>query len=311
MSEPRGSGDDRFTEQLAAYAVGALDPDELAALEAHLADCAHCRAELDRLLVAASALALSAGDAAEPPGHFARFAARLDALPPEPAPAVEPPGHQARFLQKLEAESDAAPAARPAPAAPPPARSPLTAAPPARPWWARLGPRTGWALAGTLAVLVVLAGVWGLAAQQRAADAEQRAAAAAAQLATVTVQRDALAAALADPATRSIALTGSGGLQAAQVQLLADPQTGRAVLAANALPPPPAGKVYELWLIKGQTPVAVDVFTPDAQGRGLLVFAVPGNLGNYDVAAITVEARQSGPADQPAGPGGAVLRRRG
>src|SRR5512133_2461538 len=35
-----------FQEALAAYALGALDPEETAALEAHLRTCETCRAEL-------------------------------------------------------------------------------------------------------------------------------------------------------------------------------------------------------------------------------------------------------------------------
>src|SRR5512140_2216451 len=36
-----------FQDNLAAYALGALDPEETAALEAHLQTCESCRAELE------------------------------------------------------------------------------------------------------------------------------------------------------------------------------------------------------------------------------------------------------------------------
>ena len=51
--------------------------------------------------------------------------------------------------------------------------------------------------------------------------------------------------------------------------------------------PSQAGK--KLYLIKGQTPVAINLVARDAQGLGLLVFQVPGALSDYDVAAVTVE----------------------
>jgi len=53
-------------EQVAAYALDALDEDERRAYEAHLAGCEQCRAELAGLAETAGALGLAAG-ATEPP----------------------------------------------------------------------------------------------------------------------------------------------------------------------------------------------------------------------------------------------------
>jgi anti-sigma-K factor RskA len=53
-------------EQVAAYALDALDEDERRAYEAHLSGCARCRADLAGLTETAGALGLAAG-AAEPP----------------------------------------------------------------------------------------------------------------------------------------------------------------------------------------------------------------------------------------------------
>jgi anti-sigma-K factor RskA len=63
MSRP---GQDHFTESLAAYALGALGPDEAVALERHLEGCKRCRAELARLAPALQALP-EAVEPLEPP----------------------------------------------------------------------------------------------------------------------------------------------------------------------------------------------------------------------------------------------------
>jgi hypothetical protein len=85
---PRESDHEKLRTDLGAYVLGALPPDEVAAVEAHLATCAGCRAERDDLLPAAGAL----GD--------------LRALAPgRPAAAPAPDGLDARVLAGIDAEA--------------------------------------------------------------------------------------------------------------------------------------------------------------------------------------------------------------
>ncbi|HMA34827.1 MAG TPA: zf-HC2 domain-containing protein, partial [Chloroflexia bacterium] len=145
---------DLYHEQLSAYALDALDPDEVAALETHLATCAACQSELAGLRALTTLLALDAGAGEEPAGHRDRFQRKLESVDQLAAPN----GHRERFRQKLESEGPT-----PAPAA---MRRP--AAPPARPpWWQVFTPRAGWGLAGACALGLLLALLWGLDAQQR------------------------------------------------------------------------------------------------------------------------------------------------
>ncbi|HEY8547109.1 MAG TPA: zf-HC2 domain-containing protein, partial [Acidimicrobiales bacterium] len=77
-------------DDLAAYAVDALDPVERAAVESHLAECAGCRHELDRHRSTLSAPAV----AEEPPaGVWEGIATRLhdDAATVPPGPVTPPP----------------------------------------------------------------------------------------------------------------------------------------------------------------------------------------------------------------------------
>lgn len=88
-------------DELAAYALDALEPAERAVLETHLAQCAVCRAEVDRHLATLAQLTPSA----PPPPHevWERLAAHLPS-PEEssfpasaqvPAPERRPPRHLA------------------------------------------------------------------------------------------------------------------------------------------------------------------------------------------------------------------------
>jgi anti-sigma-K factor RskA len=262
MNPSMNGGEDLFREQLAAYALGALDRDEAAALEAHLPTCAACRAELAEFEAVVPALAFS-----------------LDV-------PLEPAGHRERFLSLLNEANEPAPQPA-APVAPEPRPAPR------RPWWQAFNPFAGWAAAGLMAVLLIAALLWGAGAQQRATDAERT-------LAAQQARSQALAAILANPNARRVTLAGQGAFQDAGVQLWVDPASGRAVLVSGNLAAAPAGKLYELWLIKDQTPVAIDVFQPTAGPGGVLFFNMPGALSDYAAAAITIEpSKQPQPTSTP------------
>jgi anti-sigma-K factor RskA len=68
----------------------------------------------------------------------------------------------------------------------------------------------------------------------------------------------------------------------------------RAVFYAFHLPPLPAGRTYQLWLIRGQSPAIVSggVFQPDSNGNAIVQFAN---------AAMLKDVRQFAVTDEPAG----------
>ncbi|HEY7947368.1 MAG TPA: anti-sigma factor [Acidimicrobiales bacterium] len=76
---------DEIAELLGAYALDAVDADEAAAVEAHLADCPRCVAELTQHREVAALLANAGSDASAE--LWDRIAARLDP-PGEPPPAA-------------------------------------------------------------------------------------------------------------------------------------------------------------------------------------------------------------------------------
>src|SRR4051794_36467036 len=65
---------------LGAYAIDAVDADEVVAVEAHLEECSRCHAELAEMREVAAFLAHSGGDA--PAGLWDRIATSLGENPP-------------------------------------------------------------------------------------------------------------------------------------------------------------------------------------------------------------------------------------
>ncbi len=285
--------EDAYHDDLAAYALGALDLDETAAMDAHRATCPQCRAELRSFRAVTVALAADLDSVALPEGHQRRFAQKLRAN----VPVIEPVGHRERFAQKLQAQAvESETSARP------PAPAP-------RRWWEALNPFAGWGTAGALAFALLLALWWGAAgtsdlnrqltsAQATAQVAQQQAATIAATSTAVVAADTQVLAILGNPATRSAQLAGNLG---AQVRVWVDPTSGQTVLRATNLPTAPAGRQYELWLLRGTTTVAVNLFQPSPDGLSNVVFSLPaGAAADYTAAALTVEQRlETAPTSAP------------
>lgn len=108
----------------------------------------------------------------------------------------------------------------------------------------------------------------------------------------------------ATPAPSQVArftLTGHAVLAGATATVIDLKTDGVTLVDFNGLPPPPAGKVYELWLITSNSradPAAV--FVPDSNGGKVVV--VNRSLAGYAVMAVTIEQGPDGsklPSQQP------------
>lgn len=75
-----GQTHDDMSELLGAYALHAVDPDEVVLVEAHLEECPKCRAEVADHIQVATVLGNSGGDA--PDGLWDRIVSTLEESPP-------------------------------------------------------------------------------------------------------------------------------------------------------------------------------------------------------------------------------------
>lgn len=246
-------------ELLGAYAINALDDDERALVESHLAESATLREELVPYLDAAAAL----GSTVEQTPSAATWDRILTQVRADgPRVAGDP-----RFTASLapKATATAAPDrnvadhhAVPLDVAPVIA---LDAARETRRFRRRTIGRTiaAGAIAAAVAVPVTLSFAGGsspsIAALGRRASKE--------------------------PGARSVPLRNAAGLQVARAVLTS---TGRGYLLADSLPALPAGSTYQLWAITGAKPVSAGVlgrdpgdvaFTVDAPASALAVSVEP------------------------------------
>jgi anti-sigma-K factor RskA len=256
--------------------LGGLSPEDERRIEEHLrAGCAECEAKLREGAEVADALA-------------------------EGVPRVEPsPELRGRILAQVAREPQAeAPVHR------------RTAPPPAR----RRGAFVRRAIvAAALAASVVAAVGLGLEARDlrgALASATARVGELEEQLADVAAERTAIARDLAAaermvdeltaPATRTVALAGTPELPQASARAFLDPKARRLVLVVYDLPPPPAGRDYQLWVIAGGVPVSAGIVdTAHGAGSRHEATALPAIDGPVTVA-ITIEP--TGGLPQPSGP---------
>jgi anti-sigma-K factor RskA len=253
----------RLEELLPAYALDALDGDELRELEAHLAGgCEDCGRQL----------ALWQGDLEE-------LAASV--TPVEPSEMT-----RARILRLAGSA-----------ATPPPARAMAGA-----PWWLTLAALVLLALAvwGFAGQARLRGEVQRLAAardgQAREVDRlSQEVTAARAQTARAEQALQVLAA----PGVQSVALAGLGPSPGARGRAYVNPASRDALFYAFDLPALPRDKTYELWFITAGKPVAAGTFAVDPRGAASLRVDRVADAGQIQAWAVTVEP--SGGVPQPTG----------
>jgi anti-sigma-K factor RskA len=264
----------RHDELLPAYALGALEGDELRELERHLAaGCPDCEREL----------ALWQGD--------------LEALAESVEP-VQPSETTRRRILRLTGGTAGREAADPGPSARSdrPARSER--------------PFTRWL--GLAAAALLLFSVWSgvraarlsgeierLGAERDRLTREQATLGEQLSLARDQARRTSESLTLVtDPKVRTIQLAGLGPAPGASGRTFVDPRRGRADFYASALPALTPDKTYELWWFQGGKPVAAGTFEVGPDGRGSL--RVENAPADTEAWAVTVEPH--GGVPQPTGP---------
>ena len=100
---------------------------------------------------------------------------------------------------------------------------------------------------------------------------------------------------LAAPDLARIDLKGEGAARGASARALWSRQRGMVFTASN-LPPLPAGRVYQVWVVTARAPVGVGLLQPDASGQGTRVFKTPADIAAPVAVAVTLEPEGGVPA---------------
>ncbi|MFS0854683.1 anti-sigma factor domain-containing protein [Microbacterium sp. 179-I 3D4 NHS] len=253
-----------FAELAAGAALHALSPDEERRFRRALVEHPEWQALVDADAETAARLADAAPAVVPAPDLRASLLARIATTPQDDDPTPDAaPDHAAADLD--------AGARHPLPDASAPSQP---AASPARP---RRWSRAVFALAACLALLVGV-GVAAVAINQ-------------------SLNRPASVVALEmiessdDAAQASITLDDGTTATAHWSASL-----GSAVLVAEGLDAPAEGKTYEMWFVRGETPVSAGVF--DVEG-GQATALLSGDMHEGDVIAVTVEQDGGSPDGQP------------
>lgn len=248
---------------LGAYALGALDADEAAAVRRHLDACPDCRVEL------------------------VGYETVTDLLPwgaePRPAPLRARAGLLARVAEL---------------GANPPEHLVLLAAPPRPPRRVRvrvLSARRAWLAVVPAAVLALALGINALFMQDRIQQQQN-------QIQTLEDDKGKITQALlVDSAARYVSeLTGTGAAPQARARLFLDREANYGVLLAINLREPDEGQGYVAWLHGNGVWERLGELTLDKQGRSQMAITPRNSIDDYDSFVITIEADPSVAA--PAGP---------
>lgn len=244
-----------------AYVLDALDPDERVSFEAHLAGCDECAGEVRALRPVATALAQS-------------------------APARTPrPELRARVLASFAAGTNL-----------PSAGARRTSSP-------------SWLPLAAMLALTVGIGMYAARLQGRISDLEVRlqdailqassAERATADARRVSAELQSAMGVLAAPDLVRIDLSGQAPAPQASARALWSRARGMVFTAAN-LPPLPAGRVYQVWVVTAQAPVSAGLLTPDPGGAGQSFFSTPPDIPPPAAVAVSIEPAGGAPA--PTGP---------
>ncbi|QIG39977.1 anti-sigma factor [Microbacterium sp. 4R-513] len=267
-----------FAELAAGRALHALSPDDERAFEAALAEHPEWSTIAEADAATAARLAESVTPVEPPPALRAELLARIGATTTAEAPAAPPSGEAPIAAVPVV---DALPGlVEPLPAADEPRRS---IEPPPTTEAVQTVARRNWtrgllALAASFVLLIAL-GTTAVVIGDRLREP--------ASVAALNQIQDA-----PDAQVATVEVEGGGTATAHWAESI-----GKAVLVTDGVAEPASGKTYELWFVRGDTPVPAGVFDPDDTGQATAVLDETMQAG--DVIAVTVEDRGGSKTGQP------------
>lgn len=242
-------------EVVAAYSVGATDPEETALVQERLAQCPTAASELTAYSGLARALLTAPRPVAPPPELAQRLAAALS--------------------------REAAPSLRRA------------AAQPRRGWLAGWRWSVVWnAAAVTAIVLLTLLNLYWIEQNNQLRQENERLVAA--QLAQQQAE-NAVYVLLASSGRQGIELPPAQENSNANAEVLWDPDLNVAMLYAKSFPVLAPDQVYQLWVTRDGERQSAGLFSVDQNGTGVLIFPIEQPLDQLDSMGVTTEPAGGSP----------------
>jgi anti-sigma-K factor RskA len=260
---------DELKSLAGAYVLGALEHDERRTFEAHLTSCVECEAEVRSLRPVVVGLARAVPE--RNPSAALRDRV-LTSITGSSATALPRPGAEIRRGPRAKAV-----------------------------WTdARV-----WLPLAAMLVIVIGIGAYAARLQGRVADLEARLDSAMQQAVSadramadarrVALEAQSAMAVLAAPDLARIDLAGQTAAPQARARALWSRARGM-VFTVSDLPAPPAGRVYQVWVVTSRAPISAGLLTPDANGRSAVVFATPPDIPAPVAVAVTLEPAGGVPA---------------
>jgi hypothetical protein len=251
-------------EDLTLHALQALTAEESAAVQAHVAECELCRAELAAATGDLALVALSAEQQPLPEGARDRFLVRIaeDAKQEEAQPRI------AKVIPINRAS---------------------------------VGRVSVWAPRVAVAALLIIAA--GLSVEIMHLDMRlRRETAVLRSLAEKNAKAQAVVEALTAPSAQRVLLTSIKTPPSPSGRAVYLPSTGALVFQGNNLASLPADKTYELWVIpaNGSAPIPAGLFRPDATGNASVV--LPDLPKGVPAKAFGVTVEKASGSDTPTAP---------
>jgi anti-sigma-K factor RskA len=256
------SAHEQFAEDLALYALGALDGEELQTLEKHLEGCASCRRELELLRGDSSLLALTTAGPKPPARARQRLMSAIANEPRLPANKVVPESQH-------------------------------------RSWWSAFGwPAVRLVAAAVLVFVGINLVRQNSSLQQNLASLRAQFSDQGSKL----EEANQTVATLMDPEATKIELVAAGNKPVPRGKAIYQRRNRNLIFFASNLPALPAEKIYELWLFpaNGGAPIPAGLFKPDARGSATVVNPPLPEGVEAKNFAVTLEP-ESGAHDHPRG----------
>ena len=242
----------KIEELFPFYALGAVTGDERQQVEAYIASDPEARTRLEEMIRTVSALPY-ASEPIEPPTALKRTL--MDRVHADAQKRFTPPAQAPGWSRFIDF------------------------------FLSRPGQRIPQAVA-VLSLFIALAmGAWGISMRNELARLQAETSLLQKELADQRV----VLAHLSSPDAQTFVISGTEHQPQAHGQLIADSQTGSAVLVVSGLEQLDPDRIYEFWLIEGETPIAAGLFEVNEEGEAILQVSQAVTPEAYDAIGVSIE----------------------